>query len=1045
MYGVCGSTARYACSVSRTLQPVATVDSKSSFSSTSATLKNHKKSTGSKPWSTVLKPKNPLPSRPAPSDKQFELFTDHVESLVKKSASPPPGWKHRPTSNGEFKRLASQISSVKAQRADSLNKIAFLYAEEGTKDSTLSSVEAVTSEASNLVLEPGSFVELRRASIATNAVVLGYDYIDRKQSFISLTTSGEVWAHTADDVLFDVPNFVSANLASRCGSGSVASDNAELAARVEVLKNLRVIQKDCEDAINVVASRGLDVYGTVRRKDDETKWGETSVSEVARLLLPNRQPTLAHIFAAHKYLASNPLRFVISHDYGTSKRFDVRPLADVKRYQLLNKWTREGDEERRIEAFIQKAKEILKQTRTKSRLGAPTKEINPNHTWSPSDVQILTFLVQSLRPQYRSQQDPFFPIVQAILKRIYEGVDIDIFDHTVHQFLLDIGAVTSWQNLTELRENMGFDLDGTQKLEGDDIVQRSFDKYRRSPHTPVGQILGPEDFYHNDIAEAIRHDFGDMPVYVIDDVGAKELDDGLSIEPIHNEPSTVWVHIHVADPSSLLPPTHILAKQAEARTQSTYFLQTTHSMLPKSLTHHPTYGLSLGCLADSSEGKAQPTLTFSLKFDTTSGTILDYLVRPGLIRKLVIASYEAVDAALGIPTDRNQYPFGGKPAPLNFPSLSERATEDLKLLYQTSQGLVRRRHRDNVFTFSRSQGDIYNAQWPDFDSPVVWDKSLQPSVASPYPKDIPVHTYSGFPSLSYRVATHDGNDLGSRSLVAEMMKLGSRTASMFARDHNIPMIRRWANPPIIQSEKALAEILDARTNTGYIKTDNAHLMKYIVGESIAGYSTDLREHWGLGISADDGYSKATSPLRRYADMIVHWQLKHAMVYEHAVRSSSSTGPSLLGVNTSNKVLFSKEWLDDFAIHNGAAERLSKRTQGQHQAWWNVAWLMKWIEAHNPTGYAFTSSSLDLGTASSSSNPGPFQNLVATLTSAPEVNRDTRKWQAAVNLDALGVKAILVERSEQVVESLWIGDKIAVDVSGMRLGVRPQVQVYPRRS
>ncbi|KIK66592.1 hypothetical protein GYMLUDRAFT_218022 [Collybiopsis luxurians FD-317 M1] len=1067
MYGVYGSTARSSRLASRTLRPGTTVDSKSTFSCSAAAQKKHKGTTTVNGL-PIPDQKKPLPSRPAPSNEQFELFTNHVESLLKKNASPPPGWKHSPTSNGEFKRLASKIPSVKGFRANSLDKTAFVHAGERLKDNTLPGTGDIVSETSSLVLEPGTFVEIRRSSTSTNAVILGYDYIDRQKAFNSLSSTGEVWSHTSDDVLFDIPNFTSYDLAARCGSGPIASSKAELAARVEVLKKLRVIQKDCEDAINIIASRGLDVYETVRAKDDETKWGQVSIAEVARLLLPNRQPTVAHVFAAHKFLVSNSLHFVVSHDYNTSRKFEVRPLADVKRFELISKWTKGADEEGKLQAFIRKAKDLIKQNPSQTRIGPPTKAIVPAHTWSPSDISIITFLLQFLRPQYRSQQDPFLPVVQEIVKQIYE--EGDVFDETVHRLLLDIGAVAPWQNVTELRDDLDLDLDGRQESEGIAIVERSFRYYKSNSITqaPAGQILGPEDFYPTDQAEAIRHDFGDMPVYVIDDIGAKELDDGLSVESLPNEPDRAWVHVHVADPTSLLPPTHLLSKQAEARVQSVYFYQRTLSMLPKSFTHHPTHGFSLGCQADdqpgSGTGKSQPTLTFSVKVDLTSGTILDYLIRPGVVRNIVITSYEAVDGALGITPDRYEYPFGRRPAPHTFPEFSERSIRDIELLYKTALAFVARRYRDNVFILSRAEAGLYDIKWPEFDSPIVWARSFPSYSGSSLSSDasavdkVPVSSYGGFPSMSYRVLTHDTNDLGSRSLVAEMMKLASRAASMFARDRDIPVIRRWATPPVIQSEQALADILDARTSNGYIAPGDAALMKYVVGDSVAGYSTDLKEHWGLGIPAEEGYAKGTSPLRRFGDMVVHWQIKHALVHEHVSRSSTSSGgPSVIGVDGGKKVLFSREWLDDFAIRNGAAERMGKRVQGQYSAWWNVAWLMRRFEACGFEGFKSTSTSFELAnpasgsslSSSSSSNSdsdsGAFRKLVATTRTYPEINRDSRKWQTTVSLDSLGLRAVLLDDPVRpVVEGLTVGDRVEVEVSAMRLGIRPQVQVMPRR-
>jgi len=67
----------------------------------------------------------------------------------------------------------------------------------------------------------------------------------------------------------------------------------------------------------------------------------------------------------------------------------------------------------------------------------------------------------------------------------------------------------------------------------------------------VNVPLCPENVYPCDAVEHLRHDLGNFPVSVIDDAGAEELDDDLSVEPVPNEPCSAWIHVYIADPTSV--------------------------------------------------------------------------------------------------------------------------------------------------------------------------------------------------------------------------------------------------------------------------------------------------------------------------------------------------------------------------------------------------------------------------------------------------------------------------------------------------------------
>lgn len=144
----------------------------------SSSLRCFSKNAKSKSESKSLPPHhgpaiNKLPSRPGPTKKQHDVFSSQIESMIAKKVDPPSGWFHTPTpgeilalfslitlshivTGGETQRLVEKIPTIKdrGKRPDSLDRIAFLNA--GTEEIS------EDSDASDLQLEPGSFVELRK-------------------------------------------------------------------------------------------------------------------------------------------------------------------------------------------------------------------------------------------------------------------------------------------------------------------------------------------------------------------------------------------------------------------------------------------------------------------------------------------------------------------------------------------------------------------------------------------------------------------------------------------------------------------------------------------------------------------------------------------------------------------------------------------------------------------------------------------------------------------------------------------------------------------
>jgi hypothetical protein len=113
----------------------------------------------------------------------------------------------------------------------------------------------------------------------------------------------------------------------------------------------------------------------------------------------------------------------------------------------------------------------------------------------------------------------------------------------------------------------------------------------------------------------------------------------------------------------------------------------------------------------------------------------------------------------------------------------------------------------------------------------------------------------------------------SRSLVEELMIIAGRVAGLFAREHNLPVPYRGLTTLMPAS---LVDECRAAQTSG-IRELPASLSRQVLGTSagwILQQSPSPQTHDLLGISADSGgYVQVTSPMRRYLDILTHWQFE----------------------------------------------------------------------------------------------------------------------------------------------------------------------------
>ncbi len=104
------------------------------------------------------------------------------------------------------------------------------------------------------------------------------------------------------------------------------------------------------------------------------------------------------------------------------------------------------------------------------------------------------------------------------------------------------------------------------------------------------------------------------------------------------------------------------------------------------------------------------------------------------------------------------------------------------------------------------------------------------------------------------------DDSPSRQLVAEMMILAGEVAARYGKTHSIPLPFRGQPQPELPPEEELL-LLPA----GFVR---ACAMRRCMPKSEM--SINPLRHAGLGL---DTYTQATSPIRRYSDLLTHFQIK----------------------------------------------------------------------------------------------------------------------------------------------------------------------------
>lgn len=828
----------------------------------------------------------------------------------------------------------------------------------------------------------GSPLPFRRSGTVFLGTVICTILAARRIRQLVLRANGEVIPCTPDDVQFVFPRTVipDADMRAAFGESGTMHDLVgpdvpaeQLRGRRKVARTLRAVEIALERGMKALSRNpGYDPLRIWRHFHDlspstDGRWPGFTLDEAidyVRSFSAAGEPLDRRVEALAVFrLLMDRSDLFLGDEMGmrASLRFSVRPREEVECLKRVQGWLEgyegaEGsDEVRRFQREVQ--------ARVK----------DPQAAFSETTNAFINIIRRRIVERRSTQRSPVDPLVPTILRAtgLYDAArELDMA--TAERFIKDVHEAAEWDSFARAR---------IEAAEARDAPPPRVAIVNDRATDGQGLLL-------QDPHASIRREFT-HPVYVIDAADAQELDDGISLE--HGNDGTYWVHVHIADPTRWIDPGSDVAHTAESRGETLYYPEGGRAMIAGGIGR-----MSLGAQAE----EGQPTVSFSIKL-SEDGTVLDQDVSVGMIRNVQKITYDAVNRilepsvekiadrvwTLDLGNDRVEETWSSADA--DAPSMASSATQDLKTLNQLATQLRRRRLHRQGFDYQIPSASVGIVGLSQGTSPRYQDKALQ-----------------------YRISVEDTQGSTSADMVAEFMILAGRVAGKFGVDRGLALPYRGTTRPYIPSyalvpgqtvEQALEAFYDRRELNPRLRDDMYDFAATGIVLQAAPVAVAPLNHWAIGIhAADGGYSRVTSPLRRFSDMLAHWQIKQALVV--------------------GRPAFQAE---DMLARAQYAERLAsriRRTGTNAEAYWQMTFL-QWLHQH-PTA-----------------TPLALTDLAAKVYEEPagDVILGISDKAAKVYIPELRVMASL---EQAVYKALRVGEELRVRVTGVQVSPNARLSVEP---
>lgn len=344
----------------------------------------------------------------------------------------------------------------------------------------------------------------------------------------------------------------------------------------------------------------------------------------------------------------------------------------------------------------------------------------------------------------------------------------------------------------------------------------------------------PEEEYKN------RIDYRDKVVITIDPEDAKDFDDALSIEELEN--GNYSIGIHIADVSYYVKDNSSLDREAQKRGNSVYLVGTVVPMLPEKLSNNI-------CSLRPNEDR----LTYSVIVEMTPrGTVVSSKINQTIINSKRRFTYEEVQKIIE--------------------SEEGDCNQEVLNLYRISRILRNKRMKKGSINFATPEVRF------------ILDEN-------------------GIPIDAVKKEMKESNQLVEEFMLLANQIVSEKIGKPKKDKKKLPFVYRVHDKP---NEEKITEFSRFLKSLGYnfspemlmkpksfnelMEKVNDKPEKDVVNElairsmAKAVYSNENIKHFGLGFSY---YSHFTSPIRRYADLLVHRLLKNYLEHNRKISYSEN--------------------------------------------------------------------------------------------------------------------------------------------------------------
>lgn len=516
-----------------------------------------------------------------------------------------------------------------------------------------------------------------------------------------------------------------------------------------------------------------------------------------------------------------------------------------------------------MQQFVQKASRLIRLSRrvrsptVMSGLGPSSQKYEPDQdgksmvyrevlteNFNENDKIIIEFLQVYAIPSVIMASGTLRSAATHVMRATGMYNTIGLNEASARLFLQELGVIAPWENMSLLDQTLllpGHGVSILDDLKWEEIVERS-------------QNISETWF---DSMQHLRKDWGDLPVYCVDDVTAQEIDDGFSLERIPDSDDTFWIHVHVANPTAFIEHNDPIIEYAGSRLNTTYVPERTYPIFPDSLTQE-----------NFSLKKGRPTLTFSARMNL-EGEVLETAVKNGRIHNVISLTHGDLrrflsDGPEGAASPAGSLNVGGKISePVPDPEkqfrteLTPEDKETFTMLRKLMLGFRNQRLKNGAMEMAipRSRPSV----------------AIQLGSKPPKPYEMQVtqgRYFVGDPIIQLRMEDRDPHNVPDDSkdnLVMLIMTLAGNIAGNFCAARNIPTVYNgtWFDP---EYEPARQDNLHRIGGKGF----------YDLAMPKATTASDPVPHHMLGF---DAYVKSTSPLRRFNDVLAHYQIEAALRFE----------------------------------------------------------------------------------------------------------------------------------------------------------------------